>query len=746
MATALWKDPQAYEPLVRFAFDFARRVTGHDADAEDLAQEALLDLAEAEPSRPAEVGVRAFLGRRIVLGAKMLKRANLTRERHERGSAKGVEVPAEEGASAREALELLDADDRHAVELRFLHGLSYAEVAHVLGVSEPAARMRVHRALGSLRERLGPRAEAMLAALPLFAAPASLASQTARAAALAGGVIGMKKTVVLLVLLLAVAGGGFVASRAVRTTLPERAEPTHQDAVQPLPADPSPLAAEALAPETPSLPDSERTAVVSGRIVFEDGEPLRRAGLMFYAGRSGIAETDAQGRFRLDDAQAGDRLLCLVHRKDSFVSLARAQVKEGEPLTLDVALLRGTLLEGTVVNAGSPVRNATVALDRPGAPATGMIQGAHGVCVTDDEGGFAFPFLPDGLYSLSVTRYGIEPGYAEVTVAAGLPPQIITVRDARPLRIRLVSMPPSWIGKPRSFMISCLDRRPLISWHTLAPDERGVIVVSEAPRPGRYVLCDFPGGSREFAVTEAEVPEIVIDLTRFGRVVGKVSVPCSIEVGPTGARTDAEGRYEIDLVPPGEAEVAILIGAATLNRPAVNVPARGELRLDIELRGVTVRGRFVGESHSRGVVIWRAGGMVAQAPVDEASRFEIPFVEPGEYEIHAWTGETRGEPRPITVGHEDIDIGDLAADPGVDVAVVVTAPAGVRLAGFWQLGAWQDGQGGSMLSLALDEAGRGKVRLRPGHWRLSLGLGQLPQASVEIDVPVREPVRFDFTR
>ena len=62
---ALWdrwtrsKDPRAFEALARalegFAYDFARRVTGHDADAEDLAQEALLELAEAEPGKPAAV-------------------------------------------------------------------------------------------------------------------------------------------------------------------------------------------------------------------------------------------------------------------------------------------------------------------------------------------------------------------------------------------------------------------------------------------------------------------------------------------------------------------------------------------------------------------------------------------------------------------------------------------------------------------------------------------------------------------
>jgi len=730
------------DALVRFAFDFARRVAGHDADAEDLAQEALLELAEAAPSH---VGPRAFVGRRIVLGAKMLRRANLTRARHEQAAARqGVEGHGEEGVEAKEALALLDPEDRHAVELRFLHGLSYAEVAHVLGVTEPAARMRVHRALASLRERLGPRAESMVAALPLFLAPRSLALQTAQAAALVGGGLAMKKIVALL-LLVVLAGGGVVASRAMRTPPPERAEPPREVVVQPPPEDGPPLAAETPAPEAPSSPGPGRNAVVSGRIRFEDGEPLRRAGLVLY-GTAGAGETDAQGRFRLDGAQPGGRLLCLVHRKDSFVSIAWAEVKD-EPLTLDVALLRGTVLEGTVVNAGSPVRNATVALDRPGARATGMIQGAHGTCITDNDGGFAFPCLPDGLYSLTVTRYGIEPGYAEVDVKAGLPPQIVTVRDARPLRIRLVSMPPSWIGKPRSFLIGSLDRRALSSRHFLAPDERGVIVVAEGPRPGRYILGDLPGGPREFAVTEAEVPEIVIDLTPFGRVAGKVSVPCAIKVGPATARTDADGRYEIDLVPPGEAPVSIVIGAATLDRPPVSVPAAGELRLDIELRGVTVRGRFVGEGHSRGVTIRRAGGIVAQSQVDSEGRFEIPFVEPGEYQAVAWTGEARGEPRAITVGHEDVDVGELLLDSGLDVPVIVSAPPGVRLAGSWELGTWQEGKSeGSMTSLALDEAGRGKVRLRPGRWRLELVIGNLPHASLEIEVPAREPIRFDLAR
>jgi hypothetical protein len=38
------------------------------------------------------------------------------------------------------------------------------------------------------------------------------------------------------------------------------------------------------------------------------------------------------------------------------------------------------------------------------------------------------------------------------------------------------------------------------------------------------------------------------------------------------------------------------------------------------------------------------------------------------------------------------------------------------------------------------------VRLPAGKWRLSLHLGDLPQADVEVEVPVREPVRFNLAR
>lgn len=59
---------------------------------------------------------------------------------------------AERRATVRAALAKLDARDRELVALKFHAGLSNAEIAGLLGVSESNAGTRVHRAVTKLRE------------------------------------------------------------------------------------------------------------------------------------------------------------------------------------------------------------------------------------------------------------------------------------------------------------------------------------------------------------------------------------------------------------------------------------------------------------------------------------------------------------------------------------------------------------------------------------------------------------------
>ena len=64
-------------------------------------------------------------------------------------------VTRDEAAQALRALRTLPDDRRRALVLRFVDEMSTAEIAGVLGRSEGAVRVLIHRALGSLARELG---------------------------------------------------------------------------------------------------------------------------------------------------------------------------------------------------------------------------------------------------------------------------------------------------------------------------------------------------------------------------------------------------------------------------------------------------------------------------------------------------------------------------------------------------------------------------------------------------------------
>jgi RNA polymerase sigma-70 factor (ECF subfamily) len=67
-----------------------------------------------------------------------------------------VGVEHDDGSLRRLAACLGRLDRRRAqlIELRYMDGLSFAELGQVLGIGEDAAKMRTHRALGTLRNYL----------------------------------------------------------------------------------------------------------------------------------------------------------------------------------------------------------------------------------------------------------------------------------------------------------------------------------------------------------------------------------------------------------------------------------------------------------------------------------------------------------------------------------------------------------------------------------------------------------------
>ncbi len=178
-------DGAAFEQLVlRYqdrVYGLALRLTGRPEEAEDVAQEAFLR---------AYKGLAAFAGRssfytwlfRITFNAAHSEVRTLGR-RHARekvlpigaaadedgdgplnpgvadppsldpGPAAVVET-ADSAERVRRAIDELEPDYRAVVVLRDVEGLSYGEIAEVVGASRAAVKSRIHRARAALASRL----------------------------------------------------------------------------------------------------------------------------------------------------------------------------------------------------------------------------------------------------------------------------------------------------------------------------------------------------------------------------------------------------------------------------------------------------------------------------------------------------------------------------------------------------------------------------------------------------------------
>jgi len=226
---------RAFEALVARYVDLVystalRQVGGDPHRAGEVTQIVFGNLSKKASSLAAQTTLAGWLYTSARWAARKLLRAERRRAQHERAAA--VEAARENESSrlpdaAREtitggasdadtpeweqvrpllddAMAQLGKTDREAVLLRFFRNQSFAEVGTRLGLGENAARMRVHRALDKLRERLARRGVtssatalgAVLAGNAVSAAPAGMtasvsAGATSAATAAAGASAGV---------------------------------------------------------------------------------------------------------------------------------------------------------------------------------------------------------------------------------------------------------------------------------------------------------------------------------------------------------------------------------------------------------------------------------------------------------------------------------------------------------------------------------------------------------------------------
>ena len=158
---------EAFETLVRQhtgrVYNIALRVCGNPADAEDVAQEVFLKLYRSLDRFEGESAFSTFLYRVTTNAALDLLRQRKRREAEPLETEESAALPAGSGdlpeeeltrrelrRAVRRGMEKLPAGQRAALALRELEGLSYAEIANVLGLSEGTVKSRIARG----RERL----------------------------------------------------------------------------------------------------------------------------------------------------------------------------------------------------------------------------------------------------------------------------------------------------------------------------------------------------------------------------------------------------------------------------------------------------------------------------------------------------------------------------------------------------------------------------------------------------------------
>jgi len=172
VAAARGGDKSAFDELVRVTFPdtytLAYRLVGHEEDARDVVQEAYLRAYRGLGNFRGDAQFTTWLYR-ITANCASTHLGKRRRHRHEEmpdddlvPDTHFVGDPAAQSdatalrAELNTALQALPPKLRAVVVLRDVYDLPHEAIAEELGISESAAKVRLHRARRQLRERLFP--------------------------------------------------------------------------------------------------------------------------------------------------------------------------------------------------------------------------------------------------------------------------------------------------------------------------------------------------------------------------------------------------------------------------------------------------------------------------------------------------------------------------------------------------------------------------------------------------------------
>ncbi|HDN79529.1 MAG: RNA polymerase subunit sigma-70 [Chloroflexi bacterium] len=152
---------QIYDTYAAKIYNYIYHRTGDHNVAEDLTADVFLRMLEAiRKGHPPRVSISAWLYRiahNLVVDYFRQRPGETTIPLDERLVAADVNVAVEKRLARQQllaAISRLTPDQQQVIVLKFMEGLSNAEVAQILGKTEGAVKALQHRALNSLRQIL----------------------------------------------------------------------------------------------------------------------------------------------------------------------------------------------------------------------------------------------------------------------------------------------------------------------------------------------------------------------------------------------------------------------------------------------------------------------------------------------------------------------------------------------------------------------------------------------------------------
>lgn len=406
--------------------------------------------------------------------------------------------------------------------------------------------------------------------------------------------------------------------------------------------------------------------------------------------------SDAKGEFTLSPVTPGQVRILARHPAFVLTTTDTFELVAGGETEVEVVLEAGGILEGRVVEEdGAPVAGARVEVDAP-THALGR------VTFTAEDGSFAFAALPS-LVTVAVARNeAVRHVVARETFevpADGRREVDIVLRERRAtLRVRVVDDRGYPVEDAEINVSSLVADEVLIK--TLFADEAGEATLDGAEGLPLRVVVRRNGWAPHVEEVMAAPSVLELSLQRGLTVVGAVetsrgfvadaALTLLTAAGERAARTDAEGRFRIEELAPGSAQLLVVKKGLVPEERVVVV--EGDGRRDVDLgtidmvEGGTVSGvvRDPDGDPLTGVRV-AAGRVPTFLPLgrlplgvvetDGAGRFTLSDLMPGRYEIQAYkVGFGRNG---VTV---DVDAGRersgipiaLEEDPDVDLTAVRT--------------------------------------------------------------------------